>query len=289
MPTQRQLEIFVTLAECGSMRRAADKLGISQPSISKQIRALENSLGGALVLRTRGERATLSALGIDLLQDARASLALHQRMTTKPFRPELHPRLYVRAFMYGIIHASIDRLRAAGLPDDMVFLISDDPFAAARADKSASPALALAGSLNLPMGADLLRHVVKELDCSIYVAPNLAAQVADGRLAMRDLPVLVPANQQTLLPWLSKHLDGAGLSRDKQIAKSQLVDLVVEDVSAGRGAGIFLDLHVARLVKEGRLVSLGRIGEPVLLVLAADHDVDEALFAQVWRALHALG
>ena len=43
---------FVTLAECLSYSEAAERLFISQPSLTKHIQALERELGAALFVRT---------------------------------------------------------------------------------------------------------------------------------------------------------------------------------------------------------------------------------------------
>ena len=59
------LQLFARVVELGSFTRAAKELGIGQPSVSKQIAALEAHLGARLVDRTsRGLRAT--AAGLDL-------------------------------------------------------------------------------------------------------------------------------------------------------------------------------------------------------------------------------
>ncbi len=47
-----QLKTFVTVAELGHLTRAAEKLHISQPSVSAHIKALEGELGLTLFLRT---------------------------------------------------------------------------------------------------------------------------------------------------------------------------------------------------------------------------------------------
>jgi DNA-binding transcriptional LysR family regulator len=76
--TFRQLQYLVAIVEEGSFGRAAQRLYVSQPSLSQQIRALEAEIGGALVERLpRGVRAT--AAGEALLPAARAALAATDR------------------------------------------------------------------------------------------------------------------------------------------------------------------------------------------------------------------
>jgi DNA-binding transcriptional LysR family regulator len=48
-----QLQTFVAIIETGSFRGAAEKLGCSQPTISQQLRRLEEELGATLVNRDR--------------------------------------------------------------------------------------------------------------------------------------------------------------------------------------------------------------------------------------------
>lgn len=73
LPTIRQLEAFVTLAACRSFRRAAEQIGISQPSLSAQIRNLEDTLGLVLFER-RASGAELTPLGREALIHAQTAL-----------------------------------------------------------------------------------------------------------------------------------------------------------------------------------------------------------------------
>jgi DNA-binding transcriptional LysR family regulator len=76
--TLRQVSYFVTVADEGSFTLAAQKLRISQPSLSQQVQALERDLEGRLLERTaRGIR--LTAAGREFLPEARAMLAAAQR------------------------------------------------------------------------------------------------------------------------------------------------------------------------------------------------------------------
>ncbi|MCU0247344.1 MAG: LysR substrate-binding domain-containing protein [Bryobacter sp.] len=69
----RQLECFCAVARAGSFTKAADDLGISQPSLSEQIAKLEQSLGAALFERLN-RRIELTPLGDAILGKAQALL-----------------------------------------------------------------------------------------------------------------------------------------------------------------------------------------------------------------------
>jgi DNA-binding transcriptional LysR family regulator len=78
----RHLRYFVTVAELGSISRAAAKLYIAQPPLSAQIRQLEEEVGAALLVRwARGVR--LTPAGSSFLDDARAILARAEQATLR--------------------------------------------------------------------------------------------------------------------------------------------------------------------------------------------------------------
>jgi len=74
----RQLRYFVAVAEEGNIGRAARRLNISQPPLTRQIQQLEDEIGAPLLLRSRrGVEVTIA--GQVLLDDARALLSLAER------------------------------------------------------------------------------------------------------------------------------------------------------------------------------------------------------------------
>ena len=70
----QQLAYFVAVADAQHFTRAADQVGVAQPSLSQQVRALERELGAPLLQRTRGN-VSLTDAGEALLPVARRMLA----------------------------------------------------------------------------------------------------------------------------------------------------------------------------------------------------------------------
>jgi len=91
----RHLRYFLAVAEAGSFSRAADRLGISQPSVSQQMRDLEAGLRVPLFQR-RGKRILLTPRGLIFQEHARAILHqlenFLQELNSEPgqIRGELH-------------------------------------------------------------------------------------------------------------------------------------------------------------------------------------------------------
>ena len=78
----RRLRYFVAVAEERQITRAAARLGIAQPPLSQQIRALEVELGATLLVRLPGGVA-LTPAGEALLADSRAILAAADRAAAR--------------------------------------------------------------------------------------------------------------------------------------------------------------------------------------------------------------
>jgi DNA-binding transcriptional LysR family regulator len=68
------LQSFVAVAESLSFSRAAKRLHVSQPALSKQIRSLEEDLSAKLFVRNRRSVA-LSNVGKEILEDAERLLS----------------------------------------------------------------------------------------------------------------------------------------------------------------------------------------------------------------------
>ncbi len=84
--TFRQLQVFVETAEAGSFRLSAERLGVTQVSVSDHIRALERQLGRPLFVRRRGAPAALTEDGRRAHERA-AALLTQANAFVDEFRP----------------------------------------------------------------------------------------------------------------------------------------------------------------------------------------------------------
>src|SRR5712691_11657334 len=71
----RHLRYFVAVADAGTFTHAAEQMFIAQPTLSQQIRRLEEMVGTPLLQRRR-EGLRLTKAGSVLLEESRAVLSL---------------------------------------------------------------------------------------------------------------------------------------------------------------------------------------------------------------------
>jgi LysR family transcriptional regulator, hydrogen peroxide-inducible genes activator len=90
VPTLRQLEYLVAVADTLHFRRAAERVNTTQPTLSEQIKVLEQRLGVALIERTRSSVVVTQA-GREIVEIARRMLrdAQHIRDITGSLGPGL--------------------------------------------------------------------------------------------------------------------------------------------------------------------------------------------------------
>jgi len=120
MMTLVQVECFVAVAEEGHFGRAADRLSMTQPPLSRHIQALEREIGAQLI--DRSQRAIrLTAAGAVFLREARLLLAGAEsaakiaRRTARGIQGPLH-----LGFTSAVGHAALPHLLARlsdALPD----------------------------------------------------------------------------------------------------------------------------------------------------------------------------
>src|ERR1700741_517476 len=120
----RHLRYFVALADAGSFTHAAEQLFIAQPTLSQQIRRLEETIGTPLLHRG-GEGLRLTAAGSVLLEKSRSVLSLvdHGLSQTRQAAGLGRPRL--RMVMPPDLPEALAVTAAAGLRSTAVAMEVD--------------------------------------------------------------------------------------------------------------------------------------------------------------------
>lgn len=102
----RELKALVTVAETGSVTRAAELLHLAQPAVTRQIRALEHELGVPLFERTR-QGMRLTAAGAGLAERARRALTELDRARAELAPP---PGRVTGLVSVGLLESMVDLL-----------------------------------------------------------------------------------------------------------------------------------------------------------------------------------
>ncbi|MER6273369.1 LysR substrate-binding domain-containing protein [Streptomyces sp900105755] len=112
----RKVRYFAAVAELLHFGRAAERLHIAQPVLSRQIRALEKDLGAELFVRD-SHGVTLTDAGHQLLEDARQLLAVADGTRRRVVQAARGRRRLVVGFRAGVVVTGALRVFSAGHPD----------------------------------------------------------------------------------------------------------------------------------------------------------------------------
>ena len=106
----RQLRYFVAVAEEGNISRAAKRIFLTQPALSRQIKALEEELGQCLLER-QAHSIRLTPVGQALLHEARDLLQSADQMLQRVRAAGRETRLrvgYAPSLAAGILSATVE-------------------------------------------------------------------------------------------------------------------------------------------------------------------------------------
>jgi len=213
--TLRQLEVFASLCATRSFRRSAESLGISQASVSNQMKSLEQQLGIALFARRPGQRPTLTAEGMAFLDDLRAfqaaaeDLAAHRRSSGDETEQHVRYRVLVgQGLLDHYIRPKLDRFFSSNPLIELTFEahppsrqlsrdLEDGKFDFGmihqRADRSVEPHLrqlalvrgGIYGHRRFAEGRDLPLRA-EELNALPFIMPLAASQQEEDILRLFD-------------------------------------------------------------------------------------------------------
>jgi DNA-binding transcriptional LysR family regulator len=254
LPEIWQLKYFIAVAETLHFGRAAERLHISQPPLSRAIRSLEAALGAELFARTK-RRVELTPAGAQLLEDARLTLTQLESAAdqVQAVASGKRGRLrvgFVSLADYGVLPGLLKGFKAARPAVSLALreMLSPEQAAALAAGE-------LDFGLLLPPVAGELDHLVVQSERFVAALPSRHAAARRGsRVAMRDLAgepfVMVP---REIAPGLYDIVAGlaarAGFA--PRVAQEAIqMQTVVSLVSSGLGVAI-VPASIANLGRRG--------------------------------------
>ncbi|MER6912467.1 LysR family transcriptional regulator [Streptomyces sp. NPDC000594] len=226
----RHLRCFLAVAEESSVTRAADRLRLSQPTVSRTLAALERDVGARLVDRST-HHLTLTEEGRIFREKAAAAVAAFDEALA-PDRLRRRPLRLGHAWSaLGAATTPLLRRWALEQPDTPLELLRIDDRTAGLARGEVDAAV-LRGRVTAP---GLLTEV-------LFLEERVAAVTADGPLAARDRLTLVdlargPVVLNEVSGVTTPDLWPEGARPAATVAVSTTDDWLAA-IAAGRGAGV---------------------------------------------------
>lgn len=263
--TLRQIEVFVEAAQDGNFRKTADRLAISQPTISRHIQLLERSAGGRLFERSRGSSARLSPLGHDLLEEARRLLATAgkvQREDTATSAGTYLLRIAVGSYLHERwLRPLVRKLYALeGIPDIRLIEL-EDPAQVVNQVKRGDADIGYYTGIPA-RETDLVSDSVSLVSVGLYGKPSLVRELGPAPEQIAAAPMILPLAGSRAALWQSSQLARLGCKPRNVVSRSQFPDVVLDLAIKGTGLGLFFDGFAAKQVRAGRLVRLPLAFEP---------------------------
>lgn len=249
---------FSTVAEVGSVSKAAEHLNLSQPAVSGQLRALTELIGEPLYTRhARG--ITLTEAGLELLPHAQA-LARTMRQVgelahVKRHRVKSHVRLGVSWTLSPRAVTLADHFRE-GHPSLSVHAAHTPELIARVARGELDAALTVDASQGLPDGLEARRFASEDLR---LITPAQHPLAGEGYVAPRLLAgetLLLPMPESSVRRRAARLLEHAGVTPERPLELGSF--LAVKDALVrGIGVAILPRSLVAAEVDCGLLASVG--------------------------------
>jgi DNA-binding transcriptional LysR family regulator len=194
----RQLRCFIAVAEELHFGKAAEKLGLAAPALSRQIGALESELGARLLARTT-RHVTLTRAGLMLLEDARAVMMRLERTAQSVREASVDTSRVLRV-------GAVDAASSSFLPGVIATFRKAQPQVDFRfVEAMTSPLLQMleAGKLDLVLTRPPRKGMCGE-DCRFEVLrverPLVLLPQGHALAAAREVSMLDLVNQPLILP-----------------------------------------------------------------------------------------
>lgn len=269
----RQLKIFVAAVETLSFTQAAKRVHLSQPSVTEQVRALEESVGQALFIR-QNNRLQLTAAGEKLAIRARELLAMADDAYREVRDNVDNPGGTIRVVAPQTLCTSVllpQLLHFAGMhPDTQVAVQERNSQATAQAVLDGTADLGLVHGW--PAHDVNLRAEVIARDMPVVVLPpghplSQTARISPDALAA--FPLIVTMEGCRYREYLEALLQDASV-RPRIRGTADSVPALMQMVAAGLGVSILprmaLDQAATAARGQWRPLSTGGEGLPICLL-----------------------
>jgi len=274
--TFTQLAYFLAVADVRSFTRAAERVGVAQPTLSRQLKALETELGAELVDRGARDGPLLTPAGEALLPLARRMLADADS---------------ARTTVAEIVGLRSGRIRVGGTPSLCIGVLADvlrvfheqhpDIHLELAEDGSQPLVRSLArGELDVALvivpaaGVDPALHTTPVLRERLSVASPASERAPTSRASMsiRELgrrPLVVPRRGYDVRESTLQAFADAGVEPRFAVEGGEM-DAVLRMVEAGTGVAVVPDLVFAGRPRLRRTVLTPPLFRTVALARRAD-------------------
>ena len=255
--TFRRLEVFVAAARDGNFRRTAERLGISEPSVSAQIHALENHLGYLLFDRRRGATSTLSEEGLLFLSRARDLLSAEEELAAGRHAPEPAEAAILKLSVGPILLENRIKPALAEFherhPDIALEFV---PFNSTDVSERSIRSGVIDGLLYTggpPPQTRTHTEILTRVSCSVYGPASADPRVARQPGGFADLPFILPPKHYPLSKWFEAQLSSIGQRPRNVVARPPYMEVARQMTVSGTGLAVLFDEHASEYVECGRL------------------------------------
>ena len=273
LPTLAQLRALVAVADHLSFREAARELGVSQPSVSASMSALEALLGTQLARRS-SRRVTLTPMGQQVASRARQIAAEVEELVevaaprapadAGPLRLGIIPTVapYILAPVLGILARRAPQLAPQVTEGQTAHLLDDiaagELDAAIMALPASAPAVSTSSSVQLypdaDGGAGLAEVPLYQEDFVLLVPPGhrLAGAGAVPTSTLRELPLLLLEDGHCLSGQVLDICRQVGAATNHP-ARAASLTTIAQLVAAGLGATLLPETALPVETRKGKL------------------------------------
>jgi len=257
---------FWTTARLGSVSRAAEELHLAQPTISAQLRALEQSFGHKLFVR-RGRNLALTNSGQTVFRYAEEIFSLGRELGAA-MRGEAGVERHAR-FAIGIAD-SLPKLTTYRLLEPAL-KFRDSLRLFVRIDKADRLLADLAvhhldlvltdAPLTHDVSVRAYNHLLGECGVNVFGAPELAERYRKGfPKSLSGAPFLLQTRNTTLRQNLEQWFEARGI---RPQVTGEVEDMAMLQVLGQHGHGLFVAPSVVadRICKHYEVITLGELPE----------------------------